>query len=127
MYRILGTRDYLKKVKIKESNECSLCGLYEENVEHLFCKCKEATQLWENVEQWINNKLGLQILTNHMKYLGYFIYRYDQNFWPLNLVLMTTRKYIFWCSKNGFKLNIYFLQKEVKKIYMEQETLSQIN
>ena len=71
-------------------------------------------QLWVNIQEWINNKLGINlILTNLMKLHGYLIN--DQKFWPLNLILMITRKYIFWCAKNNYKLNIFFLQKEIKK------------
>ena len=95
---ILGTKDYLKKLKIDMNNACSFCGMYDENLEHLFCKCREVTQLWDNIQQWINNKLGENlVLTNLMKLHGYL--QNDQKFWPLNLILMITRKYIFWCTK----------------------------
>ena len=93
-----------------------------------FAECREVTQLWDNIQQWINNKLGVNlVLTNLMKLHGYLLN--DQTFWPLNLrlILMITRKYIFWCAKNNYKLNIFFLQKEIKKTYLEQETLSLIN
>ena len=126
LYKILGTRYYLKKLKIEMNSQCSFCHQYEEDLEHLFCNCDKVTQLWDNLMQWINNKIGLNFkLTNLTKLMGYLAN--DQHFWPFNLILMTTRKYIFWCSKNGFPLNIYFLQKEVKKTYLEQETLSRLN
>ena len=74
----------------------------------------------------MKNKLGFNItLATQMKILGYLVR--DKNFWPLNLILMTTRKYIFWCLKNNFHLNIHFLPKEVKKTYGEQKTLSKVN
>ena len=123
---ILRTKNYLKKVKINTNSACSFCREYDENLEHLFCKCREVMQLWVNIQEWIINKLGINlILTNLMKLHGYLIN--DQKFWPLNLILMITRKYIFWCAKNDYKLNIFFLQKEIKKAYVEQETLSLIN
>ena len=63
-----------------------------------YANCREVTQLWNNIQQWVNNKLGINlVLTNLMKLHGYIIT--DQNFWPLNLILMITRKYIFWCTK----------------------------
>ena len=80
-------------------------------------------QLWVNIQEWINNKLGINlILTNLMKLHSYLIN--DQKFWALNLILMITRKYIFWCAKNNYKLNIFFLQKEIKKAYVEQENIN---
>ena len=82
--------------------------------------------MWDNIQQWINNKLGENlVLTNLMKLHGYL--QNDQKFRPLNLILMITRKYIFWCAKQNYKLNIYFLQNKIKKTYLEQETLSLIN
>ena len=50
-----------------------------------------------------------------------------QQFWPLNLLLLSIHNYIFWCSRKGYKLNIYHLQKEIKRVYLEQETLSLMN
>ena len=40
-----------------------------------------------------------------LKILGYIVN--NENFWPLNMVLMTTRKYTFWCSRKGHKLNVF--------------------
>ena len=98
---ILGTKNYLKKVKINMNSACSFCKTHDETLEHLFCKCREVIQLWNNIQQQINNKLGINIvLTNLMKLHGYIIS--DQNFWPLNLILMISRKYIFWCAKNDY-------------------------
>ena len=58
--------------------------MYDENLEHLFYECSEVTQLWNNVQQWINNKLRVNlVLTNLMKLHGYLIN--DNKFWPLNL------------------------------------------
>ena len=126
LFKILGTKDYLKKLKLNMNSQCLFCKQYEENLEHLFCKCGEVIKLWENVRQWISNKLGFNlIITKLVKILGYLTN--DENFWALNLILMVTRKYIFWCSKNGFMLNIYFLQKEIQKTFLEQETLSRVN
>ena len=65
------------------------CKQYEENLEHLFCKCGEVIQLLENVRQWISNKLGLiLIITKLRKICGYLTN--EEKFWPLNLILMVT-------------------------------------
>ena len=74
---------------------------------HLFHRCREVTNLWEKVQQWIQRKIGIDIkLTATLKILGHIVK--DEHFWPLNMVLMTTRKYIFWCSRKGDKLNVFF-------------------
>ena len=98
------------------NSQCLFCKQYEENLEHLFYKCGEVIKLWENVRQWISNKLGFNlIITKLMKILGYLTN--DENFWALNLILVVTRKYIFWCSKNGFMLNIYSSKRKLKNIF----------
>ena len=107
------------------NSQCLFCNQFEENLEHLFCKCGEVIQLWENVGQQISNKYGFNLITtNLMKILGYL--SNDQNFLLLNFVLKVTWRYLFLCLKNGFMLNIYFLQNKIKK-FLEQETLSLIN
>ena len=125
LFKILGTKDYLKKVKIAENNECGLCKTSVESIDHLFSKCEKANVLWENVKIWIQNKLAINFnITDSMKILGYLTY--DKHFWPLNLILLVTRKYLYWCSRNDFKINIYYLQKEMKKMFIEQKCLNEI-
>ena len=47
------------------NSACSFCKMHDENLEHLFCKCREVMQLWDNIQQWVNNKLGINlVLTN---------------------------------------------------------------
>ena len=124
--KILGTKEYLTKLKIKTDSTCSFCAQYGEDIEHLFFKCQEVMELWNNIQQWLSNKIGENIiLTDLMKLMGYV--KKDNKFWPLNLILLCTRNYIFWASRKGYKLNIYLLQKEIKKVYLEQETLSLMN
>ena len=90
--KILGTQDYPKKLKIIINNTCTFCGTDEENINHLFNKHREVTQLWKNIQQWMKNKIGVNITsTRTMKILGYLVR--DENFWPLNVVLIPTRKY----------------------------------
>ena len=63
-------QNYLKKFKMNRA--CSFCELYDENLDHLFCKYREVTLLWDNVQQQINDKLfEYLILTNLMKLLPY--------------------------------------------------------
>ena len=51
----------------------------------------------------------------------------DEMFWPLNFILLLSRRYILWSAKKELQLNIYFFQKECFKIYQEQRSLYQIN
>ena len=125
LYKILGTNDYLNKINLRPSSECNFCKDNVQNITHLFAECITVCPLWDNLRAWMLNKVGVNIMLNTvMKIVGYT--ELDQHFWPLNFVLIVTRKYIFWCSKKDFPLDIYFLQKEIKRKFIEQETLYKI-
>ena len=51
----------------------------------------------------------------------------DNNYWPINFIILATKSYIFWCAKNNYALNIYFLQKELTRIFNEQKLLAKLN
>ena len=53
LYMILGTNEYLNKLKISDSNLCSLCGNQSESIRYLFSYCIESNELWINVKNWI--------------------------------------------------------------------------
>ena len=53
LFKILGTKDYLKKVKLVTDSICGLCSQTNETAERLFCRCTKSLELWENVKQWI--------------------------------------------------------------------------
>ena len=126
LYKILGTKSYLKKLKISSNNICSLCNSSEETIEHLFSSCTETTQLWNDIQNWINHRISVNLtLTSQMKILGYL--KNDQHFWPLNFIIMTTKKYIFYSTKKSKILCITTLQQEVKKHYLEQKTIYRKN
>ena len=118
LFNILGTKQYLYEIKIYPSEMCSFCTQYSESIQHLFSECVIVSQLWDNVQDWIRNKLGINItISKSMKILGYLFH--DVNFWPLNFVLLITKKYIFQRSKKGYPLTIFALQLEVKRNYIE--------
>ena len=126
LYNILGTRNLLNKMKIKDSNLCVFCKQFPETIKHLFCECLEICELWKNLENWILIKIGTSIkFTDDVKILSY--YQHDQNYWPINLILLTTKRYIFWCSQKNFRPRKYLLQTEIKKSFTEQKHLYEIN
>ena len=117
---------YLQKVKISESSQCQLCNANPETVAHLFSECRETLELWTNVEYWILTRTGTSIkFDTTMKILGY--HKYDSNFWPVNFILITVRYYVFKCSKQKQNLNIFQVQKLIKKQYDEQKLLSELD
>ena len=126
LHRILGTNEYLHKLKISSSNLCRLCGQETESIEHLFLHCNESTAIWTNLRTWFLTKISFLVeWTNHIKILCYT--KQDEHFWPLNFILIITRQYIFSCAYKEKKLNIFELQKVIKARYEDHKILSKIN
>ena len=124
--KIIATKNYLKTIKVKNCELCGLCRECKETSLHLFSECNKVNDLWQNVQNWINSKIKIQIiLDDTMKILCYHIQ--DEIFWPLNFILLITRYYIFTCIKQNSTLNIYYLQKLIKTKFEEQEMLSKVN
>ena len=122
LYKILGTKEYLKKVNLSNDKLCGLCSSCDETIVHLFSECTIACELWNNVKEWIFRKLHLDLDINQStKILGYLTL--DGKFWPVNFILTITRHYIYTCSKQGHRPNIYFLQKRIMQKYYEQKSL----
>ena len=101
---------------------CSFCSQYPESIEHLFSEFQIVSQLWDNLQNWIINKLRINIIiSKSMKILGYLVH--DVHFWPLNFVLMI----VFQSSRKNCAINIFTLQLQVKKKYLEQQMLQKIS
>ena len=123
---ILATKHYLHKVKLSENDRCSFCNSCPENVSHLLSQCEKTKELWKNIEYWISIRTGIIIrFTETMRILGYT--KYDENFWPINFILIKARYYIYSCSKANQALNIFQLQRQVKAKYQEEKLVREMN
>ena len=126
LHRILGTNNYLYKTKIANTNLCRLCGNENESILHLFVECPKVKELWKNILTWFQYKVSITVELNiNTKILGYHIR--DENFWPLNFILLIAKHYIFYCARNNESLNIFCLQQLTKGKFEEQEALARLN
>ena len=126
IFSILGTKEYLFKVKLTDCDKCYFCKTESESISHIFCKCPHVQQLWHNLKEWISNILDIHIDFNKTAMiLGYT--ESNDNFWPVNFLLIITHYYIFSCSRKKIQLNIFDLQKEIKCKFVEQSHLAKIN
>ena len=126
LFGILGTKDFLFKMKIVDSNQCRLCGENAETIQHLFSQCEIVEHLWTDIKQWIKRKVNYRLhMTQITKIFGYFIQ--DQNFKPVNFILLISRKYIFWCAQNKFIPSFLKLKKLIQQRYCEQQYLAKLS
>ena len=118
--RILGNKYYLHKLNIVNSPNCNLCNLHPETLTHLFYECRTVNNLWNNLSDWITQKIRITVNFNTtMIILGYL--EKDENYIPLNSIILITKSYIFWSSRNKIQTNINTLQDRIKNTYLDQK------
>ena len=124
--RCIGVKKLLKKINIMENDLCRLCNKEEETILHLFAECVVSKQIWNNLQTWIKNVLKINIsFTQYSVIMGYQYQ--DQNFVPINTIMMKTKYYLFCCASMGQPVYFSSLQYELKNLYKENEVLSKIN
>ena len=85
------TNDVLVKCRIKESDNCSICGIDKDSNHHMLIACDRVQGLWSNVEAWIRS-LGMinYHLTDRKKILGDL-----ENTLQINIIILITKKTIY--------------------------------
>ena len=102
-------------MKITDNGNCRICHNEEESITHLFTKCNVTQILWQQIQEWIHNKVGINVTLLPMhKILGYT--DYNDNYTPLNFLLIVTGNYIFTSALNNLPINIFALQNKVKAV-----------
>ena len=119
LYRILNTKSYLYKLKISDSELCNHCNR-KESILHMFVECNRVQDFWREIENLIQQKIGLIIHFLKMEIiLGYF--NKDNNRTPLNVIMLVTKKYILDTSQNKGVLNVLILKYRLSKAYEEEK------
>ena len=119
LYRILNTKSYLYKLKISDNELCNHCNR-KESILHMFVECNRVQDFWREIENLIQQKIGLIIHFLKMEIiLGYF--NKDNNRTPLNVIILVTKKYILDTSQNKGVLNVLILKYRLSKAYEEEK------
>ena len=66
---ILGTRPYLYKIGLVDTETCRLCNGKSGTVEHLLTECPESNELWKNVANWVKHKIGVHLMIGDVEKL----------------------------------------------------------
>ena len=119
LYRILNTKSYLYKLKISDNELCNHCNR-KESILHMFVECNRVQDFWREIENLIQQKIGLIIHFLKMEIiLGYF--NKDNNRTPLNVIMLVTKKYILDTSQNKGVLNVLILKYRLSKAYEDEK------
>ena len=97
-----------------------------ETIQHLFTQCSNVQTLWSSILEWIKEKNNQNYVLGEVnKLFGYLVQ--DQNFLPMNFILLLTREYIFWCAKKKLLPKMDHLKIILNRRYYEQKYISIIN
>ena len=92
IHRVLVTNKNLRLWKIKESDQCTFCGLECETIKHILWDCMYANRIWEALFNWINNKTNTNIIfTTKDILLGI---TFDEMV-VFNCIFIITKQYIY--------------------------------
>ena len=92
------------------SPNCLFCDDTPETLIHLFCQCPKVVNFWTEVEDWVASKRTL--LTNFTPSEIILGYLKDENFVPINVIIMLTKSYIYTKANTTAPL----ILRELKKI-----------
>ena len=110
---------------ISETSKCSFCNQNNETIEHLFCHCFVAKELWNHLNTFFENHFSLYDLTPQAAFFGFTEKNLDDTILQNHLLLVfkiylyKTRSYAFVCLKS--------LLLEIKKINRLEKKIAEAN
>ena len=114
IHRIIGTNDFLFKIKVKQSDKCSFCKEDKETIEHIFWSCPKVSELWEQLNSWIFDTTQIELPLNLEIILFGILQRTEKNC-VRNLILLLTKFYIYRTKMCEDPLNIVALKNYLKE------------
>ncbi len=95
LYRCITTNTKLLLFNIRENDRCTFCNLNRETLSHLFWECHIVRTLWNNIIEWINEQLVVEVVPclQHI-ILGVDLQGYHS---LINRILLITKYYIYVC------------------------------
>ena len=110
---ILFTNDKLFKIGLSDSDKCSFCGAYSENLYHLFFNCSTVRAFWNRFTVWWSDVGGENLSLTLKDIIIGLLHRTD----VLNYLIILGKITIWESRKNKISPNfrLFLLKVEVKK------------
>ena len=90
---------------------CKMCGIHDENVEHLLYTCSKLSGIWEDIEQFINNVFDSRVTLNRLSVLAGILIN-DEMSAIVNVVISITR-FEIWKRRNVFRYENIFIDSRI--------------
>ena len=109
-------------MSIEDSNTCRICQCEPESLVHLLVYCTHVANLWKSLELWIHSCTNKRITFSPKEIIiGYL---YNDNYYPINMVIAVAKGYIFFSAVHESISNINGLKKKLQKQYEDQHHLN---
>lgn len=125
MNRILPCNKYLKQIRIKDSDQCDLCGQVDSIIHFLF-ECRTVQTFWLSICRWFDRVENLALDTLSPKHFLFGIPKAAAKAQTINFILMTTKFFVFRQRLfHGGNLELTHWLREFKmKLLIERNILS---
>ena len=124
-YRLLGTKQFLHKIKLTDNPLCSFCSNEPETIVHLFVDCEETKIIWKSIQIWLKRKGSTDLILDPIKIL-FESMETTGPYSPINVIYIVRKFYIYKCSRSNRTPNIFQFQTYLNQVYKEQEYLSRL-
>ena len=103
------------KIGQRIDNVCTFCKKEAETIEHLFVECKVVTNIWPKLQNWIQIKLGIQVVLSKTHILfGIDLKKCNS---AINLIILLSKFYLYRIRCQGSTLSFLALQREIESYY----------
>ena len=90
--RILATNSFIYKIGYISSDLCTFCSRESESLEHLLLLCETTQNIWQQLQQWLNQKASLNInISNEQIIFGIL----GKNNNAINYILILVKFHIY--------------------------------
>lgn len=110
VHRILTTNVFLKRIGIVQSDLCSFCDLYPENLSHIFWECTYVEELWNSFFEWINDQTNMMIDANIVDILFGKLSKHKN---IINLLIILVKRHIYKKRNNKMLPSFEGLKREI--------------
>ena len=134
IHRILGTNEFLFKIRQKDNDKCIFCKEFTETIQHIFWTCPKISELWELLSLWIFEKTQIELPLNLDIVLLGNLQKTDMNN-IRNLIILLSKYYIYKTKMKEERVNIIALRNHLREnlkiekeiFFLKNNSLEQAN
>ena len=124
LYRILGTKDYLFKLKLASDGICNLCKNGSQTILHLITSCEIVKNFWAEVKDYIKSKVAMDLSIDKFDLIFGSLSR--SSCIPINTTYLVAKLYLFRTSRSNLQPSVKHFFAYFNTKYLEQEYIAKL-